>query len=69
MLTCLAVNEALRQKFLDLKEGAIVVSLILIKRADRQRSGVSILDRLTDGISAVFTAGFRLLVPRRRVAP
>ena len=49
--------------------GAIVLSLIVIKNADRQRAGVSVFQRLTDAISAIFDAGSRLFMPRRKVTP
>ena len=41
MLTCLTVNEALRQKFLDLKEGAIVVSLKCLMGSGRSTARTS----------------------------
>lgn len=62
-------NPAMLAALYGVPLGAIVVSLIMIKRMDRQRSGISIFTRLYDGIAAAASAAFRLVMPRRKVAP
>ncbi|TBU52010.1 hypothetical protein BD310DRAFT_982147 [Dichomitus squalens] len=64
----LEVNEALRQKFLDLKEGAIVVSLKCLmgsgRSAARERSASPALkERNLDDISEIFTVTARPYYP------
>lgn len=49
--------------------GAIVLSLIIIKRSDRQKSGVSIFGRAADAMAGTLEAVLRLVMPRRKVAP
>jgi lipopolysaccharide export system permease protein len=48
--------------------GAVVLSLIVIKTADRQRSGISFFQKLSDAASGSVDSARRLLMPRRRVA-
>lgn len=48
--------------------GAIVVSLIMIKRADRQRAPSKIPGQIIDAISAMASFALRLVMPRRKVA-
>jgi lipopolysaccharide export system permease protein len=62
-------NPAMLTALYGVPIGAIVLSLIVIKNADRQKVGVSAFQRLTDAISAIFDAGSRLIMPRRKVAP
>jgi lipopolysaccharide export system permease protein len=62
-------NPAMLAALYGVPLGAIAVSLVMIKRMDRQRSGVSIFARLSDQIVGAASALFRLVVPRRRVAP
>ncbi|WP_045836207.1 LPS export ABC transporter permease LptF [Hyphomicrobium sp. 99] len=47
---------------------AIVLSLIIIKRSDRQRSGISIFGRLIDAMSGMADVIIRLVMPRRKIA-
>lgn len=47
---------------------AIVLSLIIIKRSDRQKSGISIFGRAADAVAGAVDAGLRLVMPRRKVA-
>lgn len=49
--------------------GAIVLSLIIIKRSARQKSGVSIFGRAADAMAGTLEAVLRLVMPRRKVAP
>lgn len=49
--------------------GAIVLSMIIIKRSDRQKSGVSIFGRAADAMAGTLEALLRLVMPRRKVAP
>lgn len=48
--------------------GAIVFSLLIMKRAERQRSPSKIPRRLIDGISAMASLALRFVVPRRKAA-
>ncbi|HET6388138.1 LPS export ABC transporter permease LptF [Hyphomicrobium sp.] len=48
--------------------GAIVFSLIMIKRADRQRRASKIPGLITDAISTTANLAVRLVMPRRKVA-
>ncbi|MBS0238569.1 MAG: LPS export ABC transporter permease LptF [Proteobacteria bacterium] len=47
---------------------AIVLSLIVIKRADRQRSGSALFGRIRDAASAMADLAIRLAMPRRKAA-
>ncbi len=47
---------------------AIVLSLIVIKRADRQRSGSALFGRIRDTASAMADLAIRLVMPRRKAA-
>ncbi|RUP10928.1 LPS export ABC transporter permease LptF [Hyphomicrobium sp.] len=47
---------------------AIVLSLIVIKRADRQRSGSALFGRIRDMASAMADLAIRLVMPRRKAA-
>lgn len=47
---------------------AIVLSLIVIKRADRQRSGSALFERIRDAASAMADLAIRLVMPRRKAA-
>ncbi len=67
--SAVARNPAMLAALYGVPIGAIVVSLIAIKNADRQKTGASIFQRLTDALSAVFETVVRLIVPRRKVAP
>lgn len=49
--------------------GAIVLSLIVIKNSDRQKSGISIFGRAADAMSGTIERVLRLVLPRRKVAP
>jgi lipopolysaccharide export system permease protein len=48
--------------------GAIILSLIVIKSADRQKSGISIFGRVADAIAGTVETVLRLVMPRRKVA-
>ncbi len=47
---------------------AIIISLIIIKRADRQRSGVSVFEKMSDAVSSITMAAAHRLLPRRNAA-
>jgi len=47
---------------------AIVLSLIVIKRADRQRSGSALFGRVRDTASTMADLAIRLVMPRRKAA-
>lgn len=49
--------------------GAIILSLIMIKRSDKQRRSSRVVGRLIDTVTAVMASISRLVVPRRRVTP
>jgi lipopolysaccharide export system permease protein len=47
---------------------AVIVSLIIIKRADRQRSPSRIFENVSNAASTLLSSGARLILPRRKTA-
>jgi lipopolysaccharide export system permease protein len=62
-------NPAMLAALYGVPIGAIVISLVMIKRMDRQRSGVSLFGRLTDTVGSAAASLVRSVMPRRKVAP
>jgi lipopolysaccharide export system permease protein len=60
-------NPAMLTALYGVPIGAVVLSLIVIKNSDRQRAGISVLQKLTDAISPILDAGRRLVTPRRKI--
>jgi lipopolysaccharide export system permease protein len=66
--SAVARNPAMLFALYGVPTAAIVFSLIIIKRADRQRSPSRVLEKLTDAASAVVTAVSKFVMPRRKLA-
>ena len=62
-------NPAMLAALYGVPIGAIVISLVMIKRMDRQRSGVSLFGQLSDTVGSAAASLVRSVMPRRKVAP